>query len=286
MFLMAWSSDPHLNFLPTENGARAFGEYTAHDLKNYQAADARHCVVITGDIAECTNLEHLLSEFIEGCGVGVPVYFVLGNHDLYGGSQAQAHAIARRVTKTNEGGVWLTEAGVVELDPTTALVGNDGWYDARNGNMHRHDLELTDFSAIDDLTGRDRDGGRKKLPRAALILAVQRLADKCVKDSEVVLREAAAKYPNVYFATHVPPFARAAWHAGTVSDGDWLPWMSCKAMGDMLVGVAHDFPNVHFTVLCGHTHGNGEYIPLPNLTVWTASASYGHPSVYKILEVP
>ncbi len=279
-----WSSDPHLNFLRHSGAARAFGEYVkSQDIDTYEpeVRDGKQAVVITGDIAECSNLEYLLTEFI--AGVGVPVYFVLGNHDLYGGSQAKAHAIARGITKDARGGVWLTEAGVVELAPGVALVGHDGWYDARNGNPHR--LEMTDFSAIEDLVGRNRDGGWKKLPRPALILRVQALADKAVREAEVLVRAAAAKYPTVYFATHVPPFARAAWHAGTISDGDWLPFMSCKAMGDMLVEVAYEFPDVNFTVLCGHTHGNGEYTPVPNLSVWTAEATYGNPQIYKVIEV-
>ncbi len=286
MTVIAWITDPHLNFLRNSNGARAFGEYTAQDLAAYEAEDpaASRCVVITGDIAECSNLHSLLSAFVAGVNTSekYPVYFVLGNHDLYGGSQARAHYIARLVTETTNS-KWLTESGVIELTPDTALVGNDGWYDARNGDPNH--LQMTDFSAIDDLTARDRDGGRKRLPRHALILAAQRLADKCVEDSRKVLRRAASKYANVIFATHVPPFARAAWHAGSVSDGDWLPWMSCKAMGEMLIDLAEEFPENNFTVLCGHTHGEGVYTPVPNVTVLTGAATYGHPAIHKILEV-
>lgn len=33
---------------------------------------------------------------------------------------------------------------------------------------------------------------------------------------------------------HVPPFREASWHQGRISDDDWLPHFTCKAVGDVL----------------------------------------------------
>lgn len=258
----------------------------AQDLKEYVRSDGgtREAVVITGDIAECHSLLECLDEFITG--VGKPVYFVLGNHDIYGGSFEATHMVARAIQKgTNNQGTWLTEAGVIELTPGVALVGHDGWYDGRNGSGERSGVDLNDFYAIEDFIVRDERGMVRRLHQLVLIERIRAIADAAVKAAEGPLREAAKRYKEVYFATHVPPFVGATWHMGRISDGDWLPWMSCKAMGDMLIDVAYDFPEVNFTVMCGHTHSPGEYTPIPNLSVLTAKATYGHPSVHRILEV-
>lgn len=87
---------------------------------------------------------------------------------------------------------------------------------------------------------------------------------------------AAAKDNNqVVVVTHVPPFGGAAWHEGRPSDDDWVPWFSCKAIGDALLNCAVKNPAVDFLVICGHTHGSGEYSPCSNLKVKTGAAEYG-----------
>jgi len=282
--LLAWITDPHLNFLRHPEASKAFGQYVREDLNAYEVAagDGKYAVVITGDIAECQSLVPLLDDFIRG--VGVPVYFVLGNHDFYGGSFEATHLGARAVTKNTQG-VWLTEAGVIELTPTIALVGHDGWYDVRLGSGVRSNVNMSDFYVIEDLTGKDMYGERTRLPTQVIALKCQQIADEAAQKAKPLLQQAATKYAQVFFATHVPPFQGATWHQGKNSEPNWVPWFSSKVMGDMLVDVAYEFPLTEFTVLCGHTHGEGEYIPVPNLRVLTGGAVYGHPKVHHIFEV-
>jgi len=42
-------------------------------------------------------------------------------------------------------------------------------------------------------------------------------------------------------------------HKNKISTDDWLPYFSSKIMGDVLMQVAQENPQVEFLVLCGHT---------------------------------
>jgi predicted MPP superfamily phosphohydrolase len=53
----------------------------------------------------------------------------------------------------------------------------------------------------------------------------------------------------------------------------------------VLLRSARACPERQHTVLCGHTHGSGEYRPLPNLVVYTGRARYGAPELAGILSI-
>jgi hypothetical protein len=89
----------------------------------------------------------------------------------------------------------------------------------------------------------------------------------------------------VLVPTHVPPFRESCWHEGRVSNDAWLPFFTCKAVGDVLSEAMRRCPDREMTVLCGHTHGAGEAEILPNLWVSTGRAVYGSPKVQRVLEV-
>src|SRR5690606_7721934 len=119
MTRIVWITDPHLN-LVSKRSIRTFAESITND------ADA---VVITGDIAECNSLKEKLRIFAEA--LRKPVYFVLGNHDFYGGSFEQGRLEARDACGKYL--KYITEYDPILINDTTALVGSDGFYDARNG---------------------------------------------------------------------------------------------------------------------------------------------------------
>ena len=279
--LLAWCSDIHLNFLRDKAGPYRFGQKVAKELQDY-SDEPNRAVLVTGDIGEAQNFRPLLEEFIRG--VGLRTYFVLGNHDIYGSSVKLVHDKARSLSRDNPNAVWLTESGVIELGPETCLVGNDGWYDVRNGSPQTSRVEMSDFEHIQDLMTPDVHGWYTHAARHVLFEKARALADKSALAAKKILMEAASRYPKILFGTHVPPFPGAAWHQGKPSDGEWLPWMSSRVMGEAIVEVAQAHEDREFIVLCGHTHGHGEYTALPNVVVRTASAVYGSPSVYDILE--
>jgi 3',5'-cyclic AMP phosphodiesterase CpdA len=262
---LAWVTDIHLDFLSAIQTDRFFAQIAE------TGADG---VVVGGDIALAASVEPLLRRM--GRVVGKPVWFVLGNHDFYGGSIAAVRETAAALSR--EGSVvWLGGADVVELSPRAALVGHDGWGDARLGNAAGTPVLLNDFVLIAELAGADR---------ADLTARLRRLGDEAAAHVARVLPEALERYNQVLVLTHVPPFRQACWHRGSYSDDDWLPYFTCKALGDVLLSEAARRPNRQITVLCGHTHSAGECHPLPNLRVVTGAAEYGRPTVQQpVLEV-
>ena len=81
----------------------------------------------------------------------------------------------------------------------------------------------------------------------------------------------------------MPPFREACIYEGKISNDDWLPHFSCKAVGDVLRDIMSQHPQRNLTVLCGHTHGSGTADILPNLRVHTGAAVYGEPAIQKPL---
>ena len=260
-----WATDIHLNFVPREERLAFFTSITE------QKPDM---VFLTGDLAEAPSLEPLLSEMTQS--IQAPIYFVLGNHDFYYGSISHVQQIARRLSQDHTDLIYLPQAGVVELSPTTSLVGQDGWGDGQYGNYQQSPVVLNDHIHIKEL---------KKLDRASLHRTLQQLGQQEAQALETPLREALKKFPKVILLTHVPPFKEACWYQGEMGNDDWLPFFTCKAIGDLLVHLMEQFPHSDLTVLCGHTHHAGTVDIHPNLRVHTAAADYGNPSIYRILEL-
>lgn len=256
---LAWATDVHLNFLDDE----AVQLFCSH----IRAAKP-DAVLLTGDISEAPHLRRHLAAV--AVGVAVPLYFVLGNHDYYKGSVDDVRA---RVT--SGAGTYLPASDVVRLGDH-ALTGCDGWGDARLGDPEGTRLMLNDFIHIEELAG--------KLG-IELRTALRALGDHEAGIAEARLTEAVALCENIVFATHVPPFRGACWHDGAVSNDDWLPYFSCKAVGEVLRRVAQAHPEHDFTVLCGHTHSPGEVHILDNLVVRTGGAVYGEPKLADVLDV-
>ena len=90
---------------------------------------------------------------------------------------------------------------------------------------------------------------------------------------------AVQRFDSVIFLTHVPPLREACWYDGKISDDQWSPHFTCKAVGDALLDIMRQWPTKQLTVLCGHTHGAGEASPLPNVSIYTGGAVYGDPQV-------
>jgi 3',5'-cyclic AMP phosphodiesterase CpdA len=261
---LVWITDPHLNSV-TADQARALCARA-----NSVAPDA---VVVTGDIATAATIGSALGLLRDA--LEAPLYFVLGNHDFYGGSVARVRAAVRQHAAAASDLVYLSVAGVCGLSERTCLVGHDGWADGRFGDWRRSTLPLNDYWLIDDL--RDR---RTRLE------TMQRLAEEAASHLRAVLPEALATYADVVVATHVPPFREASRHAGAVADDNGLPHFSSRVVGEALSGAALAFPDRRLTVLCGHTHSAAEVAVLPNLTVLAGAAAYGAPAVQRVLELP
>lgn len=256
-YRLHWVTDPHLNFLFPQNGPQLFAE----DL----ALEEPDGLVVSGDISEAFPLAGHLKQLADG--LKKPVYFVLGNHDYYGGSFKGVHQQVGKIPG------WLTKT-VVPITEEVGLTGNEGWYDASFGNPYG--LEMSDWQVIQEF---------KYLVKDEIIRKSRNISHKAARAAKKTLDAALELYPCVVFATHFPPFAEACWHEGKLSEPRWMPWFTSKFMGETLMEVAQKHPTKKILVLCGHTHGSGVYKPLPNLTVLTGEANYGHPDLAGVLEI-
>lgn len=261
----AWLTDIHLEFL-TDQEAKLFFQ---------KIVDAKTSgIFLTGDISITKNIYHHLTSMAKM--LTVPIYFVLGNHDYYGGKISEMRQMVETIANDSNNLCYLPTEGVVELTESVCLIGHGSWADGRFGSSHNSDVFLNDYLKIEDFIGKG------KAERFALL---NQLGDQAAIYLEKSLRRAIELYINIYLLTHVPPFAETCWHNGAISDDDFLPHFACKAVGDILIKIMSSHPEKHLTVLCGHTHSDGIAQILPNLQVKTGKAQYGQPEIQKIIHM-
>lgn len=267
---LAWITDAHLNFLGPAGRQEFYGAVTA------ASPDG---VLLGGDIAESPVLSGQLAEMAEA--LGRPIYFVLGNHDFYQGSIAHTRRRVAQLADESPQLTYLSRSGVVEIAPETALVGHDGWADAREGDFDRSNVMLNDYLLIEELIKFRSD---RELDRDALRRELFALGDEAAEHFAAVLPEALKTHRRVIALTHAPPFREACWHEGRISDENYLPHFTCRAVGEVLRDVMQSHPDRELLVLCGHTHGHGEARILDNLQVLTGGAEYGSPEIQRVFE--
>ena len=260
-----WITDIHLNFVGQAGVAGFFTE-----LAGVQADG----ILLSGDIAEAPDVALYLATLVQV--LGRPTYFVLGNHDFYRGSIAGVRQQVEALCAACPNLRGLPRAGVVALTENTGLVGHDGWGDGRLGNYWGLAVHLNDWRLIGEFIGLDA---------ARRLDTLHALGDEAAAHFATVLPEALERFRHVLVVTHVPPFREACWYEGRISDDNWLPHFTCKAVGDVLAQAMTAYPEHQMTVLCGHTHGAGEAQVLPNLRVLTGGAAYGKPGLQRVLEV-
>lgn len=263
---LSWATDIHLNLTWQAEIDRLVSGLADGD---------PGAVLIAGDIAEAGSFEKHLRAF--EAALNRPIYFVLGNHDFYGGTLAGARATAAAISRSSKHLRWMSEAGVVPLTGRTALVGHEGWGDARLGKGVRSPILMSDFVDIEDLFNLAPEVRERKLAE---------LGDRSAAHLAKVVPEALDRFEHVVVLTHVPPFAEACRHNGEAIDDDHLPFYCCKAVGDALTAAMRARPDRKMTVLCGHTHSAVRLEALPNLTVVVGGANYKKPRAQKPIEVP
>lgn len=222
-------------------------------------------LVVCGDISVARHLTFHLDNLNEGASC--PVYFVLGNHDRWTLPYAKAHEIAQRYPGYLAG-------KFQELTPEVCLVGANGWFDARLGN-------LRNLYSTNDLL---------KIPELQIALYVEGIlldtlrnwASTEALELKTLLLSNAERYDTVkrvIVVTHYPP-----WH-NEDDDPIYYPWSVSSVMGDALEEVAEAWPDVQFDVMAGHTHQEWFTQVAPNLTLTTGKAEYGQPAVQRVIDL-
>ena len=287
---ISWLTDIHLDAC-SDAGLEALAK---------DASSLDGCIVITGDLSIGPSLHRHLALFAEHAKS--PIFFVLGNHDFWYSSIDDVRITVREACEATgkmQSGesrlTYLRDSGPIKLSDRTCLVGVDGWCDARAGNLATP-LMMNDFLFIDDLADAMAPGSvigwKQGVSRSSLHHKLQALASsetallrrKITKALRTKIQpwatqEKATTFERIVIAMHVPPFVEATWHEGQHSSDDYLPYFTSLCMGKMLREVAAANRKVHFTVLCGHTHGAGVYEVEPNLVVKTGDAMYRWPKV-------
>jgi len=254
-----WCTDIHLDFVDLFKQT-AF----CHKINSLRP----DIVLVGGDIAVSTILIKILLMLEKE--IQCPIYFVLGNHDYYHGSISNVRK--RVITTSNESSTlqYLTNRGIIKLTSDTCLIGHDAWSDGRYGDYFNSDVMLNDYVMIEEFRGLDKQSRLKKL---------NELGDEAAVFFREKLSEALLNYQHVLILTHVPPFPVSCWHEGHLSDDDFLPHFSCKAIGDVFIDVMSKYPDKNMTVLCGHTHSGGMAQIAPNISVRTGGAVYRQPNI-------
>jgi 3',5'-cyclic AMP phosphodiesterase CpdA len=219
--------------------------------------------------------------------LGLPVHFVLGNHDYYKGSISGVRKVASALYKRSDLLNWLTDSGPVWLTAKTVLVGHGGWGDARAAEFLRSDVILNDYLLIEELREISSDGvpSPEKILSKEMMTALQNLGNEAAAHLRRVLPDALERCDHVLVLMHVPPFREACWHSRHLSDDNWAPHFTCVAAGEVLLEFMEHHPQKRMTVLCGHTHTSGSVQIRDNLEVLTGDAEYGQPKVQRMFDV-
>lgn len=264
---LIWLTDIHLNFLPFETNQIFLNRIC-------QMINVGDSVVITGDIAEGPSVRLFMTAWKTALeGRGAKLYFVFGNHDFYNDSIKRV----REATRDTLGASWLPEGKVIDLGQgVDALVGHDGWYDGLYANWMKSKVWLNDYECIRELGPVYAPTRQEKLKK------IQALSREGAEHVKLHANLAAKTFKRVFIATHVPPFREAAVYAGKISDDDWMPHFSSKLMGDAILKVAQDNPEVEFVVLCGHSHGQATISPAKNVTCHTGFAEYRQTNIANV----
>ena len=252
---LIWLTDIHLDHV------RNVGHY--EKFLDEIRAHAPKVILIGGDTGEA----HTWRRHVESISDIAPTYFVLGNHDYYGGT---IQAVEEEATAFNKAS-WLGgKVGSVILTEDTALVGEGGWGDALAGDAQGSEVELNDWRLIQDPAWKTKTSRVKRL---------KQLGKATAKRLDTNMRAALTDASQLIVLTHVPPWTTASCHEGQHSDKDWAPWFVWEQGGRVIEKVASEHPRANILVLCGHTHSAGISIPCPGVTCVTGKAAYGLPEI-------
>ena len=250
---LAWTADPHLEWL-NDTLSRFLLELEMSETEG---------LIISGDISNANQIKKHLRRLAQ---LPMPVYFVLGNHDIYGSSFDYVHKMVRRSVRDHKNLTWLTESQPIQLTDKTYLIGHDGWADGRAGIGQRSGFLLNDYKMISDFRGLSI-GSTFQLMEEKADWATQNLVRKIwdVRGNHILL------------VTHAPPWEEACRYNGKASSSEFLPHFSNIGLGKALEQAAEETGS-RITVLCGHTHEQADITINPRIGVRTLWAQYGNPT--------
>ena len=261
-YLLAWCSDLHFDFIRPDQRQRFL-----HSV----AMSGANAVVITGDISTSRRIADSLGAIAR---MGLPTYFVTGNHDYYAGNFVATDANIASVCRQFSNLTRLGLGEIIPLGERTVLIGHPGWSDGRAGLGPMTPVRTNDSLLITDL----------RLEGADLFSKLADLGRVSARYIESLASVAVQNADQVVVATHVPPFPEASRHEGAQGKPGHLPHFTNVAMGESLRKIARAWPRKKFLVICGHTHERFSWQAEENLIVKVAGARYGDPAIEEVFE--
>ena len=229
--------------------------------------------LITGDIANAKEVGLRLPE-LAAAVFPRPVYFLLGNHDFYGGSFEESKHVVADLCKTHKNLVPLGHGEIIPLSNQSALIGHRGWADGRMGFGFQSTVYNPDFKAIKDF--------KHKTKRECFDL-LAKLGRESAQYFRRILPYALSCFQTVYIATHVPLFSYSAFFGTRRCDRGRLPYFVNISCGAAILRIAEHFPHRKIKVLAGHTHTASVVKITKNIEALTGAATPGMPRIEKNL---
>ena len=264
---IAWATDTHFE-LANDKQFKKF-------IESSEECDA---LLITGDIAQATSWQHYIYKVAKKLAPK-PVFFILGNHDIYYSDLFTEHDKLLSINIDNLHP--LTVMPPYIIGDNIAIIGHQNWWDGGYSEQYSNLIDRTfmfqDYYLIENLkdliTPKERFNRLKEMSEAATSLILEKL------------KTAFDKVDNVILAVHVPPFKENCTHFGLAMTSNFLSHFSSKILGDALFFLMRNIPHKKLLVLSGHTHEETTYSPLPNLVSKTNKANLLKPRAHKILKL-
>lgn len=222
-------------------------------------------ICITGDIADGEKAHLFLENLFTN--TNRPIAFVLGNHDFYGWSMEDFQQQTTQFSHKNKGIIYLSDIEGLQFGNDNMIIGIDNWNDLTEYNLNEAPIRSWDFDHIEDFKG---------LSDQELINKSKELAAHSCKELEAKLQYAYEQgIKNLYIAMHFAPYHSSHYYSQEILNNEKHKYYwSCSPIGKIIDQFANEHPEIHITILSGHTHAKGEYQAKGNVEAFI-NPSYG-----------
>lgn len=217
-------------------------------------------IFITGDISNGNAIARDLGYL--AANLDCQIYFNLGNHDYYLSDFNTVRDQINKLCAKYDNLFWMEKEGLISLNEDTILIGSDGWYSA-------------DFTGKSVLLSSDWmfNWGLLFLPFEEKIKKFKSMAQESADNLQFKLNLALqTNSSKIIVMTHFPPFKECI--KPRLFKNYWYSYEVNRPMGKVLLEAAVSNLNKEIEVLCGHTHKNNNFYPLPNLKIITGKGKF------------
>lgn len=262
----AWITDPHFNCISMSKRIEFFAQLSRLKVDG---------ILITGDISDGLNLPVDLQMLADFCKQ--PIYWTHGNHDYYRSSFSAVQDCASILMKNNSNMHYLGVCQPISLTPEVALIGHDGWYDARWRDPLTSLVFLCDWLMIKEFRELSTYDERIEMSRQRAQVSAQYIKKSLLKAFET--------HSTVMLMTHFPPWPQAAPCYNRITERFWLPYNSCKIIADTIDEVMAGLQDKKLQVYSGHTHDECSVRIAHNIEIRVGRAKRGQSFVQDIILV-